>query len=505
MRHPLALIAGLAVSTSATGALAVGPEVIVSGIQTSPTSLIPGSPTEQRFGKDFNNLYRSPNGTNWIVTNEHSSLSDPFVNAVITGSGTTFTVPVNLQQSEITPWSPIDEPDTLNASYFGVIYCINDAGQWALPVRQSLSIRIVKFDNGNWSFPAIQGQPIPGDAGGRTWGTSFDAYSLSSNGSSLNFRGSDSTLVNDFFFRGATLTVETNVTIPAGQLVAPTNAAWQNFGDSGYAMVDGTGANWLVVGDVTGTANDDVAVLNGTVIAQQGATFLTQGAVSNSRLTLPYLSGNGANWYLRGTSGTPHWIAHNGAIIRVTGDPLFPGSTEVFANVTGYSRTFSGVVGDNAGNFVIVGGASGGALNRGVAVYNNEKVILADGDPIDLDSNGSFDDDVFVLGLAALDFYTSFLGEDGYWYATIATRTGAGSPLGEAIVRVRVTPACSADFNGTDGVTADDIFAFLDAWFAQNGQAGSGLSADFNGDELVTADDIFAFLDAWFAQNGVCS
>ena len=66
-------------------------------------------------------------------------------------------------------------------------------------------------------------------------------------------------------------------------------------------------------------------------------------------------------------------------------------------------------------------------------------------------------------------------------------------------------PACTADFNGTDGVTADDIFAFLDAWFAQNGQTGPGFSADFNGVDGVTADDIFAFLDAWFAQNGVCS
>lgn len=65
--------------------------------------------------------------------------------------------------------------------------------------------------------------------------------------------------------------------------------------------------------------------------------------------------------------------------------------------------------------------------------------------------------------------------------------------------------ACSADINGTGGVTADDIFAFLDAWFAQNGQTGPGLTADFNDSNDVTADDIFAFLDAWFAQNGACS
>ena len=63
---------------------------------------------------------------------------------------------------------------------------------------------------------------------------------------------------------------------------------------------------------------------------------------------------------------------------------------------------------------------------------------------------------------------------------------------------------CAADADGSGTVTADDIFAFLDGWFAENGQTGAGWSADFNGDQLVSADDIFAFLDAWFAENGVC-
>ena len=66
------------------------------------------------------------------------------------------------------------------------------------------------------------------------------------------------------------------------------------------------------------------------------------------------------------------------------------------------------------------------------------------------------------------------------------------------------TPCELADFNGVDGVNADDIFAFLDAWFVQNGLIASGLSADINRDEQVNADDIFAFLDVWFAQQGVC-
>jgi hypothetical protein len=51
---------------------------------------------------------------------------------------------------------------------------------------------------------------------------------------------------------------------------------------------------------------------------------------------------------------------------------------------------------------------------------------------------------------------------------------------------------CRVDFNGSGGLTVNDIFDYLNAWFA-----GSA-SADFNGTGGVTVQDIFAFLNAWF-------
>lgn len=90
------------------------------------------------------------------------------------------------------------------------------------------------------------------------------------------------------------------------------------------------------------------------------------------------------------------------------------------------------------------------------------------------------------------------LQDAGQYYCQITGDCGTTSSNVVTLV------VCSADFNCSGSVTADDIFAFLDAWFAQNGMTGPGLSADFNNSDVVTADDIFAFLDAWFAQNGVC-
>lgn len=67
---------------------------------------------------------------------------------------------------------------------------------------------------------------------------------------------------------------------------------------------------------------------------------------------------------------------------------------------------------------------------------------------------------------------------------------------------VQPTDCDLADFNHSGTVSADDIFAFLDAWFTQTGQCVSGCTADINDQNGVTADDIFAYLDLWFTENG---
>jgi hypothetical protein len=60
-----------------------------------------------------------------------------------------------------------------------------------------------------------------------------------------------------------------------------------------------------------------------------------------------------------------------------------------------------------------------------------------------------------------------------------------------------VTPkpvvVCRADFNGVNGLTVQDIFDYLSAWFAGNP------IADFNGVNGLGVQDIFDFLNAWFA------
>jgi hypothetical protein len=83
----------------------------------------------------------------------------------------------------------------------------------------------------------------------------------------------------------------------------------------------------------------------------------------------------------------------------------------------------------------------------------------------------------------------------------VADDTGTGSLVEAAVDDVRVTvfrcvppvSVCPADASGDGSLTVDDIFVFLNRWFAND------VLADFSQSGGVTLDDIFVFLEAWFA------
>jgi hypothetical protein len=51
---------------------------------------------------------------------------------------------------------------------------------------------------------------------------------------------------------------------------------------------------------------------------------------------------------------------------------------------------------------------------------------------------------------------------------------------------------CAADFNGDGSAAIQDIFDYLNAWFAGDPRT------DFNRNGIIEVQDIFDFLDAWF-------
>jgi hypothetical protein len=79
---------------------------------------------------------------------------------------------------------------------------------------------------------------------------------------------------------------------------------------------------------------------------------------------------------------------------------------------------------------------------------------------------------------------------------------GLGSVCAVPTGSTNYTTCCPANVNGQGGVSVQDIFDFLAAYFAGcTGQAGppcNGINADFNGSGTVSVGDIFSFLAAYF-------
>ena len=83
----------------------------------------------------------------------------------------------------------------------------------------------------------------------------------------------------------------------------------------------------------------------------------------------------------------------------------------------------------------------------------------------------------------------------GTYYVQVTGGTTTGSYYAVVYLSSTTPPAlpCAPDFNLSGGVSVQDVFDFLAAWFAGDPRA------DFNNSGTVTVQDIFDFLAAWFA------
>jgi hypothetical protein len=70
--------------------------------------------------------------------------------------------------------------------------------------------------------------------------------------------------------------------------------------------------------------------------------------------------------------------------------------------------------------------------------------------------------------------------------------TVAGATVSAYFARYSFDSSCPADFNCSGSLDSQDIFDFLNAWFARSPLA------DFSSDGVVAIQDIFDFLNAWF-------
>jgi Zn-dependent metalloprotease len=139
----------------------------------------------------------------------------------------------------------------------------------------------------------------------------------------------------------------------------------------------------------------------------------------------------------------------------------------------------------HAGDLVSANVVSAGVLDARVTLLDSAGTTLAFEDGTSVGPTGGLDSPIFGYVIPAT----------GTYYLNVGAASGSGNYYAVVYLSTTVPPPlpCPADFNGVGGITVQDIFDFLGAWFA-----GSP-TADFNGVNGVSVQDIFDFLGAWFA------
>jgi hypothetical protein len=115
-----------------------------------------------------------------------------------------------------------------------------------------------------------------------------------------------------------------------------------------------------------------------------------------------------------------------------------------------FAELFFACAGNAAGDFLVAGVTNAPSAVNGIVVLNGTTVILREGDPVDINGNGLFDDDAFLQNFGNDDF-TVF--EDGSVAFSCTLRNAAGTAFAQGIFKRKQgnfqRAVCFGDGSGT--------------------------------------------------------
>ncbi len=423
------------------------PTVIFSNIQSSITSDVPGNPglkfkAGTGTASAFDRPFVSADGTRWVLGGfVGTGTTDDDV--IISGTGTTSTgSSIVIRAGNPTPWNP-----NVNYNIINTHMGINNSGDIAYSgTTTATSSQYIGFASGGTVTQiATQGGLTP--IAGKTWTATLNSANIT-NGAIVGYQGSTTPTPTDYLgIVGATTVVQSGVTIPSGQLDAGSRTVAVLTSNS--FRVDAAGVNTMYRTTLTGgtAGTNTIVAVNNTVVAQLGLPVPGWSNTANvvsiaseaSGLQLSPLNGH---WAMRGAvnDGTgannqTDFVLKNGVVIAATDQPILSTATELFDD-TPFAQTFFMNTVNNLGDYVIGGTTNNSDLLRNaVLVFNNQMVIAREFDPVDLDGNGIFDDNVFI---------DTFGNDDGVltdnldFYFVASLRDASGTAVGNAFIHIAI-------------------------------------------------------------------
>jgi hypothetical protein len=508
----LAVAAGTALSMSAAQAQI---RVIFSNLPGDPSNVVPSLENGWKPGvtSQFDRPFLSPDNSRWVIggfANEAATAD----RVVVSGMGPTRTGAVLILQEGPAPFEA-----GRNYSFVDTELAINDSGVVALAADldgSTANDETLLVYNADGTFNRLvlredQAEPT-GLFPGNHVGSVIDSPGITNDGR-VSFKtlfdgpGTATPVLpltannNDFLFIEAT--PGGVLTMIAQEGVTPVEvggANWDLF-DAGDFYMSHDGTRWIAQGNDEGpTTMDQVGVyhngLTSTAVIREGTAVYGPALVTTTGAAELFMSRLGGHWIANGSNSgldTNDWVVFDGTRVAGTDEDIAPNQPtgELFDDAP-FAATFFSIACNNVGDYIVGGVTNNANANtNAVIVLNGTRVVVREGDPVDVNGNGIDDDNVYV---SVFNNFDNVLTDDLHYYFMADLRDGALTSLGQAFLVVNLAlPDCDPDLNQDGNVDQDDVAYLINV--IAGGENPTNIDPDFNGDGNVDQDDVAALIN----------
>lgn len=453
-------------------------QVVHTSITASPTSDVPGIAglkfqNTSGHTAPFDKPFGSANG-NWILAADSDAATGVDDLLLVNGA-------VAEREGDVASWAtvpgstmgPFQTKQGINAS--GTYIFKNNTSE-----ASTADDYVVTNSAGTYTVHAREGFDIPQLPGTELWNDNLENVQVTDAGVvsfEANLIQNPVSANNDeVFVSGASLLYLEDTTVPAGQLSGFSDA-WDNLGfDDAWVSADGL--HVVMKGDLlSATTIDDVIVYDGTVVLQEGFVIPGSGFAEpiDASGIVEVAMGFDNAWFARGNNDVSEqdWVVRNGVVIAQVGGLVLASGTEVWDDTT-FGDCFFAHTGDSNGNWV-VGGVTDNVdpLRNGVLVLNGTTEIVREGDPIDVDGNGLFDNDAF-FNTFGNDKLALFDNGDLLFVGSI--RNALGTAYAQGLFRVSTTGGSNSVVYCTAGTSTNGCVPAIASTGTPSASASSGFT-----------------------------
>jgi len=304
---------------------------------------------------------------------------------------------------------------------------------------------------GQWRVIVDTTLPLPG-GGGVAYGDDAEIARVLDDGS-LALVASASTLLELTPFVRDTAVIVPGTTVPPGEMSGLARAVHYAYAP---LRASPNGEHWMAAADLTGdTSTASVLIVDGSIIMQDGHPLPGSPTVIINSSFHTHAAGvdDQGNWVMLHwdyTNGVVGRVIRNAEIVAMTGEPVVPGASERW--LANSSSAIDALAMNGRGDWVLVGNTDFPVATRSqIVVLNGERIVAREGDPIDLDENGLFDDNVL---LGRIEPTVHDLTEDRRHVFHCQLTNDAGVGIGRAIVALQIDdelgePYCASPVNSS--------------------------------------------------------